>query len=127
MNMENKIISYKDLIVWQRSMELVVEIYKLTNLFPKSELYGIVSQMRRAAISIPSNIAEGKQRGTKKDYCHFLIMAFGSGAELETQMEISKRLNYCKKEDCAIIDGLLNEVVKMLNKLISTLKEVSKT
>lgn len=125
--MENKVVSYKDLIVWQKSMNLVTEAYLLTGKFPKSELYGIVSQIRRCAISIPSNIAEGKQRGTKKDYRHFLVMAFGSGAELETQLEISKRLNFCKKEEYIIIEGLLNEVVRMLNKLISTLKEIPKT
>ncbi|MDD5464458.1 MAG: four helix bundle protein [Candidatus Moranbacteria bacterium] len=125
--MENQIISYKDLIVWKKSMDLVTEIYLLTEKFPKSELYGIVSQIRRCAVSIPSNIAEGKQRGTRKDYCHFLIMAFGSGAELETQLEISKRLNFCKKEECVLIDRLLNEIVRMLNKLISTLKEASNT
>jgi len=121
--MKNKIVSYKDLIVWQKSMDLVTKIYFLTEKFPKTELYGIVSQMRRCAISIPSNIAEGKQRGTKKDYRHFLIMAFGSGAELETQLEISRRLNFSKEEECIPIFALLNEIVRMLNKLISTLKE----
>lgn len=120
--MENNILSYKDLIVWQKSMDLVMEIYRLTNAFPKAELYGIVSQMRRSAVSIPSNIAEGKQRGTKKEYRQFLIIAFGSIAELETQMEISKRLEYCEKADCQKIDSLLNEISRMLNKLISTLK-----
>lgn len=125
--MENRIKSYKDLIVWEKSMDLVTEIYLLTEKFPKSELYGIVSQMRRCAISIPSNIAEGKQRGTRKDYRHFLIIAFGSGAELETQIEISKRLNFCKNEDYTVIDGLLDEIVKILNKLISKLEENSKT
>lgn len=125
--MENQIKSYKDLIVWEKSMDLVTKIYLLTENFPKSEQYGIVSQLRRCAVSIPSNIAEGKQRGTRKDYRHFLLMAFGSGAELETQLEISKRLNYCKKEDYVCIDNLLNEVVRMLNKLISTLKDNSDT
>ena len=76
--------SYKDLIVWQKSMQLVISTYKLVEQFQKSELYGLTSQMRRASILIPSNIAEGKMRGTRKGYRHFLLNALGSGAELET-------------------------------------------
>ena len=123
--MENKIgvNSYKDLIVWQKSMNLVVEIYKLTENFPRSEIYGLVSQMRRCAVSIPSNIAEGRGRGSKKDYRHFLIIAYSSGAELETQIEITKRLQFNKNVDLIKIDGLLNEVMRMLNKMLSTLKD----
>jgi len=120
--MENTINSYKDLIVWQKSMELVVEIYKLTDLFPKTELYGIISQMRRCSISMPSNIAEGRRRGSRKDYRQFLIIAYGSGAELETQIEISKRLNYCSHKECEKIDQLILEVMRILNKIISSLK-----
>ncbi|MFA6183761.1 MAG: four helix bundle protein [Parcubacteria group bacterium] len=86
--MKNNLNSYRDLIVWQKAMELVTEIYKLTDKFPKEEIYGIVSQMRRCAISIPSNIAEGRRRDGKKDFRRFLIIAYGSGAELETQIEI---------------------------------------
>ena len=89
-----QIETYKDLIVWQKGMDLVVEIYRITEVFPKSELYGLVSQMRRCAISIPSNIAEGRRRGTKKDFRQFLIISFGSGSELETQIEIVKRLSF---------------------------------
>ncbi|MBZ9572162.1 four helix bundle protein [Patescibacteria group bacterium] len=114
--------SYKDLIVWQRSMDLVVAIYELTNKFPKSELYGLTSQMRRCAISIPSNIAEGRRRGTRKDYRQFLIIAYGSGAELETQIEIAKKLLFGKNLNYFRVDSLLNEVMKMLNKMISTLR-----
>lgn len=85
MNMQaTKIQSYRDLKIWQKSVELATQVYALTESFPSSEIYGIISQMRRAAISIPSNIAEGSRRGTKKDYCHFLLIAFGSGSELET-------------------------------------------
>lgn len=113
--------TYKDLIVWQRAMELVVEIYALTEQFPREEIYGLTSQMRRAAVSIPSNIAEGRSRGTKKDYRQFLIIAYGSGAELETQVEIAKRLSLNKKISYNKVDSLLLEVVKMLNKAISTL------
>lgn len=118
----NKINSHKDLIVWKKSMDLVIEIYKITDYFPKSEIYGIVSQMRRASISIPSNIAEGKKRGTRKDFCHFLTIAYGSGAELETQIEICKRLNFVNIDKWENIEKLLLEIMKMLNKLISKLK-----
>ncbi|NOQ68008.1 four helix bundle protein [Patescibacteria group bacterium] len=123
--MENKIEinSYKDLIVWQRSMDLVVEIYKLTNNFPKSEIYGLTSQMRRCSISIPSNIAEGRGKGSKKDYRHFLIIAYGSGTELETQIEIAKRLQLDKNSGFVKVDSLLNEVMRMLNKMLSTLRD----
>jgi len=123
--MEKKIEtnSYKDLIVWQKSMTLVVEIYKLTESFPKAEIYGLTSQMRRCAVSVPSNIAEGRRRGSKKDYRHFLIIAYGSGAELETQIEIAKRLQFNKNIDFIKVDSLLNEVMRMLNKILSTLRD----
>jgi four helix bundle protein len=120
--MQNKSIqSYKDLIVWQKSMQLTVLIYKLTEKFPKSEIYGLTSQMRRCSISIPSNIAEGSRRSTKKDYSHFMSIAFGSGSELETQIEITKRLFFVKNLDFTKIDSLLNEIMRMLNKMISNL------
>ena len=119
--MNDKLIeSYKDLIVWQKSMELVVAVYAATEYYPKSELYGLTSQTRRAAVSIPSNIAEGRRRSTKKDYCHFLVMAFGSGAELETQIEIAKRLSFGKSINFSEGDGLLDEVMRMLNTMILT-------
>lgn len=114
--------SYKDLIVWQRSVELVVALYALTDQFPKSEIYGLTSQMKRSSVSIPSNIAEGRRRGSKKDYRHFLTMAYASGAELETQIEISKRLPFGKKLNYARVDDLLLETMKMLNKMLSTLR-----
>ncbi|PJC49697.1 four helix bundle protein [Candidatus Nomurabacteria bacterium CG_4_9_14_0_2_um_filter_32_10] len=113
--------SYKELIVWQRSIELVVNIYELTEKFPKEEIYGLTSQIRRAAVSISSNIAEGRYRGTKADYVHFLRMSYGSGAELETQLEISKRLLKTKILNYNRIDNLLEEVMKMLNVMISKL------
>ncbi|HBU06695.1 MAG TPA: hypothetical protein DEB09_01280 [Candidatus Magasanikbacteria bacterium] len=116
-------ISYKDLIVWQKSMDLVVMIYQATENFPKSELYGLVSQIRRSSISIPSNIAEGKMRGTRKDYCHFVRMAFGSGAELETQLEISRRLKFVNENEFLEIKNLLEEIMKMLNVMIRKLGE----
>lgn len=119
--MENKIYSHKDLIVWQKAMELVVAIYNLTNKFPREEIYGLTSQMRRAAVSVPSNIAEGKKRGTRKDYRQFLLVAYGSGAELETQIEIAKMLPFGKNLNCDTINKTLEEVMRMLNKLISSL------
>lgn len=117
-----QIKSYKDLVVWQKSMELVLAIYELTEEFPKTEMYGLSSQMRRAAISIPSNIAEGKMRGTRKDYRSFLINSFGSGSELETQIEIAKKLPFGKSLNYEKIDTPLNEIMKMLNSLIRKLE-----
>ena len=106
-------------------MDLVVAVYDLTENFPKSEIYGLTSQMRRAAVSIPSNIAEGRRRGSRKDFRHFLLNAFGSGAELETQIEISKRLKFAKNLDYKKVEGLLEEVMKMLNKMTSNLQATS--
>lgn len=117
-----QIVTYKDLIVWQKSMELVVEIYSLTDKFPRSELYGLVFQMRRSSISIPSNIAEGRRWSSRKDYRKFLVIAYGSGSELETQIEIAKRLKFVEEQDFTKIDRLLIEVMKMLNRMILTLK-----
>jgi len=114
--------SYKDLIVWQKSYELVLEMYKATEVFPKSELYSLVQQMRRAAISIPSNIAEGYTRGHRLEYIQFLSIAFGSVAELETQLLISKELGYIKEEAFKKCLALLEEIMKMLSKLIKVLK-----
>lgn len=113
--------TYKDLIVWQKSIELVIQIYVLTDKFPKEEMYGLTSQIRRSAISIPSNIAEGKLRNSKKEFKQFLLIAFGSGGELETQLEIAKNLPKTKNFDYSNIDSLLEEIMKMLNKLITTL------
>ena len=114
--------SYKDLIVWQKSRSLAVLIYKLTEKFPQSELYGLTSQMRRAAVSIVSNIAEGRYRGSRKDFRQFLIIAYGSGAELETQIDIAKLLPFGENIDFAEIDNLLEEIMKILNKMINTMK-----
>lgn len=115
--------SYKDLIVWQKAMDLVVEIYRLTEFFPKSEMYGLCSQMRRCSVSIPSNIAEGRKRSGRKDYRHFLTIAYGSGAELETQIEIVKRLPFGNVIVFNQSDSLLNEIMRMLNAMIARLKD----
>ena len=110
--------SYKDLIVWQKSIDLAVELYALTDNFPQSEVYGLSSQMRRAAISISSNIAEGRRRGTRKDFTQFLRIAYGSGAELETQLLISQRVMKGNSAKYEKVDLLLNEVMRMLNVMI---------
>ncbi len=115
--------SYKDLKVWQRGIELVKEVYKITSQFPKNEIYGLAIQMRRAVVSIPSNIAEGYLRKNLKEYLQFLRVAYGSAAELETQLIIAKDLyqniNYSRAE------SLLEEIQKMLNTLIQKLENKS--
>ncbi|MBI5077033.1 four helix bundle protein [Candidatus Falkowbacteria bacterium] len=123
MEFKSAINSYKDLIVWQKSMELIAEVYKLTKQYPREELYILARETKRSAISIPSNIAEGSRRSTKKDYRQFLLMAYASDAELETQIEIAKRvLNDCVL-DFTKIDSLLKEVMRMLNKLTHELEQ----
>lgn len=114
-----EIKSYKELIVWQKSYQLVLLVYKHTTFFPKEEMFGLVSQMRRAAVSIPSNIAEGNTRAGVKEYLQFLRVAFASGAELETQLLLSKDLGLINENDYITINSLLIEVMKMLNALMS--------
>ena len=114
--------SYKELTVWQKAFELTVKIFKVTGKFPKSELYGLVSQMRRCAVSIPSNIAEGYTREHRQEYLQFLRIGFASGAELETQLMLSKELKFLTIQEFNDTISLLTEVQKMLNKLISSLK-----
>lgn len=116
--------SFKELVVWQKSVELVIQVYRLTDKFPKSEMYGLMDQMRRAAVAIPSNIAEGKKRGTGKDFVKFLRIADGSAAELETQVIISKKLY--GSADFNNVLSLLVEVQKMLITMIKKL-EASKS
>lgn len=111
--------TYKDLVVWQKSMELIKYIYELTEKLPEAEKFALTSQIRRSAISIPSNISEGKYRGSNKEFKRFLLIAFGSGAELETQLEIVKMLKLIENTDLKHIESLLAEVMKMLNKLIN--------
>jgi four helix bundle protein len=114
--------SYRELIVWQKSMTLVTEVYKVTDHFPKSEVYSLTNQIRRAAVSIPSNIAEGYMRGHTKEYIQFLSVAIGSSAELETQLEIGRNLKYFGIEDYNRLTEHLNEVMRMLARLIRVLK-----
>lgn len=106
-------LNFKDLVVWQKSIELVVLIYKTTRTFPDDERYGLTNQMRRAASSIPSNIAEGHMRSTNKDFGQFLAIARGSYAELETQNCIAQRLKYISKENYEILSQRIEEIAKM--------------
>ena len=117
-----KIRSYKDLIVWQRAMELVREIYSLTERFPRDESFGLRSQMERAVVSIPSQIAEGYLRKHKKEYIQFLSIALGSAAELETQILICKSVNKFRDLDFSRAENLNQEVMKMLYVLIGKLE-----
>ena len=114
--------SYTDLIVWQRAMELVVEIYDIVRKLPKEEIYALSDQMRRSAISIPSNIAEGQARNTTREFVSFLSIAKGSDAELHTQLLICDKLGYLTQEDIDTALKLTEEVGKMLVSLIQTLK-----
>lgn len=116
-----KIQSYKELIVWQRGIELVVEVYELTKKFPRSEEYGLASQMKRSAVTIPSNIAEGYYRRNLKEYIQYLYISLGSAAELETQLVISKKVFKGLKYDK--VDTLLVEILKMLSSLIAKVQK----
>jgi len=112
---------YEDLIVWQKAMDLVAEVYKIAKLLPDEEKYALSDQMRRAAVSIPSNIAEGQERNTTKDFINHLYIARGSKGELETQLLICVRLQYLVQSQIEMAQGLLVEIGKMLNALIQSL------
>lgn len=114
--------SYKDLIVWQKSIELVKEIFRLTSMFPKEETYGIISQMRRAAVSIPSNIAEGSGRRFSNEWKQFYSFAYGSTLELETQLIISRDLEMGAQEQFGKSFNLIEEVSKMIRTISQNLK-----
>jgi len=114
--------SYRDLDVWKKSIQFAELIYNSTQDFPKSEIYGMVPQMRRAAISIPSNIAEGWGRGTK-EYLHFLVIALGSCCELETQIVLSQKLKFIDQKIADELDRKIADVSRMLKALRKSLKE----
>ena len=109
---------YKNLTVWQKAMMLAKDIYSVTASFPKSETFGLVSQMRRCVVSIPSNIAEGYGRGTNKDLVHFLYTSLGSSNELETQLILSREFTYLTDDDASMLLQLNGQVNKMLSSLI---------
>jgi len=115
-------IIHKDLKVWKKGIELVKNIYLITNSFPASEQFGLVVQMRRCAISIPSNIAEGCGRNSNKELVHFLYVALGSSSELETQIIISVELNFLDNEKATECLNLLNEIIRMITSLIKSVK-----
>ena len=115
--------SYRDLEVWQKSMDLVVECYQVTKEFPKSELYGLISQLQRAAVSIPANIAEGRERQHKKEFIQHISIAYASLAELETHIQIAERLNYLDTNTTKQILEKTSEVGRMLNGLRNSLSK----
>ncbi len=112
---------FRDLTVWQKAMDLVTEVYKITKRFPRVELYALSDQIRRAAVSIPSNIAEGYGRNGQKEYCRYLNIARGSKYEVETQLMISVRLGYSDEEQIRTAMTLCDEIGKMLNAMIAKL------
>ena len=115
-----KIKSYRDLIVWQKSMGLVTDVYRQTKTFPRDEQYGLVPQLRRSAVSIPSNIAEGYGRGSTNDYVRFLQISRGSLYEMQTQLEIALNLEHIPKISFQDLDEKSREVERMLNSLIKS-------
>lgn len=110
--------TFKDLLAWQKSLTLAKKVYQVTGNFPTEERFGLVNQMRRCAVSIPSNIAEGYGRGSDKELLRFLYVALGSSNELETQLILSLELSFMKEEDSRMLQGLNTEVNKMILSLI---------
>jgi len=117
--------SYRDLLVWQKALELVIYVYRFSAQFPRDELFGLTSQLRRAAVSVPSNIAEGYGRGSRNEYLHFLSIAQGSLKELETQTILADRLNYCTFAQASKVSERSKEVGKMSGGLIRSLRPKS--
>lgn len=115
--------SYRDLLAWQKAMELITQIYRVSQKFPSEELYGMVSQMRRAAVSIPSNIAEGQGRLTKGEFIQFLGIARGSLLELETQILVAQNLHYLDEPTLENLLGLTSEVGRLVNGLLGAIKK----
>lgn len=113
--------NYRELIVWQKAMALVELVYQATKMFPKEELYGLTNQIRRAVVSIPSNIAEGQTRQSSAEFKRFLSIAQGSRAEVETQIMIAQRLNYLSQEETQKILNLAEEIKRMTYSLIEKL------
>ena len=115
--------THKDLRVWQQSIEMVTSIYLMTKAFPKDELFGLVSQMRRAAVSVPSNIAEGYARGSEREKLHFLRISSGSMSEIETQLMLSLNLGYVTQEIFDELSEKITSLWKQFNGLISSLNK----
>jgi len=123
--MDRRINNHKDLDVWSKGISLVTDIYKLTKNYPKDEVYGLVNQMRRAVVSIPSNIAEGASRNSGKEFIQFIYIALGSASELETQIIISGNLSYIEDAESETYLKNIESLKKMLNGLITHLKRKS--
>jgi len=119
--MDNNARGFRQLGVWQKAYEMTLEIYRLTKKFPKSELYGLISQILRAAVSVPANIAEGYERNHKKEYLQFLFIARGSLGEIETLLLLAKDLDYMTDDDHRAIDAKRSETARMLQGLIKSL------
>jgi len=113
---------YHNLLVWKKAHEYTLEIYKITKQYPKDELFGLVSQLRRASSSVPANIVEGSARRTDKEFCQFLIQARGSLVETQYFLELSKDLDYITEDDLNRLNELSTEVAKMLNSFITKIK-----
>ena len=123
--MKPKIKSYQDLEVWQKAMDLVVMCYQMTTKFPKNEIYGLSSQLQRAAVSVPANIAEGHQRQHSKELIQYLSIAYGSLAELEPHIQKAGRLNYNYENQINKMLGITAEIGKMLNGLRKSIEKRS--
>jgi len=117
--------NYKELIIWQKGIDIVKKIYALTKQFPSEEKFGIVSQITRAAISIPSNIAEGSSRNSDKDYARFLQISLGSAFEVQTYLTIAKEMGWTRNEGIIEVELLLAEEIKMLHRFINTLNKAN--
>ena len=115
--------SYRDLVVWQKSMQLVTDVYRMTECFPKSEMFGLCSQLKRAVISVPSNIAEGQGRDSVKEFLHHLSIAYGSLTETETQIQIAANLKFIPQAQADVLTGKCAEVGRLLNGLLRSLKK----
>jgi four helix bundle protein len=113
--------SYRELVVWQKAIALVIDVYSITDGFPHNEIYGLTSQLRRSAVSVPSNIAEGQGRATKGEFVQFLCHARGSLFELETQIVIAKELGYLAPESEERVTAKVTEVARILNGLLTSL------
>lgn len=112
-------IPYKKLLMWEKSFALCKQVYALCATFPKEEKFGLISQLQRAAVSIPSNIAEGSKRPTKKDFAHFLYTSLGSCAELQTQLLLAKEVGYIDSKEHEVIDAHAEEVMKIIGGFLS--------
>ena len=117
--------SYRDLIAWQKAMQLVTEIYQATRAFPREELYGLTNQLRRAAVSVPSNIAEGQARFSRKEFHHFLSQGRGSLVEIETQLIIAQQLGYLPVKQTQSLLVQAAELGRILNGLIASIKRAA--